>query len=100
MSSNKEKRVEKQEVKKKKHEEALHSQSLDGANALKEFKEVSGFIMEQKASVLDLFEKEDTLDIARLQEAHRKYRTVVALEDAFIKKITHGQQAENKLKSL
>ena len=86
-------------AKKSGREEHLAEEMAEGQNALKEFNLLSAFMIEQRLDIMDAFEKEDTLETEKLQEIHRRYRTLVTLEDFFNKRITSGQQAAIKLQS-
>ncbi len=87
-------------TKKERRIERLEDESNQGINALREFKELSQCLLEQKAEIMDLFEKTDTLEVEQLQEAHRKYRALCNIEQYFVERVTGGQVAENKLQLL
>jgi len=85
---------------KEKRKEKLSNISMDGAQAANEFKLLTLFFLEKKAEFLDNFENKDTLDIDELQNIHRTYKNLCALEDFFLAKINEGNIAQTKLNSL
>lgn len=80
-----------------KHIESLQVSAGQGADANVAFRYVSAAMLEQKSDLLDLLSKTDTTDIEALQEAHRKYRAVVKLEDYLVKYIRAGAESTGKL---
>jgi hypothetical protein len=77
----------------------LEQESIEGANALSEFKILNGAFVAIKAEIMDSFEKKETLDVEELQEVHRTYRNLAKIEDIFLGKIRDGKQAQNILNS-
>ncbi len=77
--------------------EGLTAESGRGAEAQIAFNHITEAFLSQKADIMDLFENCDTLQVEELQEAHRKYRAIVKLEDYFVSKITAGDQSRSKL---
>ena len=85
---------------KKQREEVLTNKSMDGAAAANEFQILQMAFLEKKAEIMDIFESKETLDIDQLQEVHRTYKNLCALEDYFVKRIHSGDLAQERLNSL
>ena len=78
---------------------SLEQESIEGANALMEFKTLNGAFVALKADIMDSFENKETLDIDALQDVHRTYRNLAKIEDFFLEKIRCGEEAQNILNS-
>ena len=80
--------------------EELANKSMDGAEAANEFRLLQMAFLEKKAEIMDVFEGKETLDTDELQEVHRTYKNLCALEDYFVKRIHSGDLAQERLNSL
>ena len=85
---------------KQQRKEALANKSMDGAQAAHEFQVLQMAFLEKKAEIMDIFESKETLDTEQLQEVHRTYKNLCALEDYFVKRIHSGDLAQERLNSL
>jgi hypothetical protein len=77
----------------------LEQESIEGVNALSEFKILNGAFVAVKADIMDIFEKKETLDVEELQEVHRTYCNLAKIEDVFLAKIRDGKNAQKILNS-